>query len=77
MASSVSFFTVQQQHAEAYIGPDVGLYHQRISILHTVRNIIGHVGSKQQVEMHFKILIGAEVVLQEQTERDPSIGRPA
>jgi len=64
MTPAFIFFT-QQEGAETNIHPYIGIDDERISILYTVRNILGHVTSIYDIQVHFEIFIVGQIILQE------------
>ena len=73
MAAAFAAIAVKQQSTETNINTDVCGYLQPIAIFYIVGNIVRKIAAIEQVEVHFKILVGSEVVLEVHAKRNAPV----
>src|SRR4029077_4675446 len=77
MTSPFAAVSIKEQDTETNINANVWIDDERIAVLHTAGNIVGHITAIDHVEINLEIFIGRKIILEKHSKRDEPVSRPA
>ena len=76
VAAAVAFFAVHQQCAEADIDTDIGIDRQVAPVTQVSGDIKGQVTAIEEIQKGFQVLVGRQIILEEEAEGEQAVGGP-
>ena len=74
VAAAVAFFAVQQQGAKAYVDANIGVDGEGVAVAQVAGYVEWQVASIQEIQVGLEVLVGGQVVLEEDAEVKQPVG---